>query len=154
MVNVAAIVAASQVNKQESATEGTYISRYIDYELVIYKYYKFPVTKLLVGELSNAKVVTVDSKTLGKSYMFSFTLDTEKETVNTYIENNLERYLNSNIWQLVDQEAAQVYINEINKEYDLCIKPGQYSCSTSTHWAVRRRTEDGIEEVLSSRFKN
>ena len=62
MVNVAAIVAASQTNKQESATEGTYVPRYVDYELVIYKYYKFPATKLLVGELPDTKVVTVDTE--------------------------------------------------------------------------------------------
>ncbi len=154
MVNVAAIAAATQVNKQESAITRDYSPRYIDYELVIYKYYKFPVAKLLVGELPNAKVVTIDSKTLGKSYVFSFTLDTEKYTLAKYVEDNLDRYLRSEVRQFVDQEAAQLYIEEINKEYNFYIKPGQYSCITSTHWAVRRRTDDGIEEVLSSCFKN
>jgi hypothetical protein len=154
MVNVAAIVAATKVNKQEPAVTHEYSPRYIDYELVIYKYYKFPGAKLLVGEFPNAKVATIDSKTLGKSYIFSFTLDTEKYTLAKYIEDNLDRYLRSEVCQFVDQEAAQLYIEEINKEYDFYIKPGQYSCTTSTHWVVRRRKEDGIEEVLSSCFKN
>ena len=154
MINVAAIAAASQAKKQEPAIKYTYNPRYIDYELVIYKYYKFPMLKLLAGYLPNAKLVTIDSKTLGKSYMFSFTIDTEKETLNKYIEENLERYLTSEIWQVVDQEATKLYIEEINKEYDFYIKPGQYTCSTSARWVVRRQTEDGVEEILSDGFKN
>ena len=156
VIPVAAIAAANQNNKKEPTVEfyNPNKYRYINYNLVIYKYYNFPMTRLFIGELPNTKLIAIPDKTLCKSYMFSFTLDIEKATLNQYLEENLERYLNSAIWQYIDEEVAKVYIDNINNEYDFCIKPGQYNCTTSIRWTVQQYTKDGVEEVLSGPFKN
>lgn len=153
--NVAAIAAAhamKETSNIESNTEilGVSDNSYHYYDLVLKKFFKFPIIKVATGKFPNLKIKTIDSQTLWMSQHFLFDAEDCQENPANYVEQNLERFASLDVWEYKEKEAIHKYLEGVKSDYGITLDESKLDYTTKVSWVVDRHTEKDRIEILSS----
>ena len=65
------------------------------------------------------KTVQLESKTIAQQHSFMINSKKCKNGIDKYIENNLESFTGSTIWNLYRNEIIDKYVTDINRKYNI-----------------------------------
>jgi hypothetical protein len=153
--NTAAIAAANLINNaidsvDKEILEVATVADYHHYDLVIKKFYRFPVIKVVVNEFPEFKIKTVNSQTLWVSQHWIFQdEDCNGKPIN-YVKENLEKYLAFRVWDHLEEDVLNKYLDGVKTDYGATLDKSRLKYETRTAWVVDRITEDDRIEILSS----
>jgi hypothetical protein len=150
--NVAAIAAAHAMNTKntDKTSETTTAEKYHYYQLVIKKFFKFPVIKKAICEFPNIKTKTINSQTLWVSQHWIFH-DAECDgKPSNYVNENLDRYLTLGVWDYLEKDVFNKYLDGVKADYGVTLDKSELIYTTKTAWVVDIITEDDRVEILSS----
>jgi hypothetical protein len=153
--NTAAITAAhamKETSNIESNIEilGASDNEYHYYDLVIKKFFRFPVIKVLIDEFPEFKIKTVNSQTLWVSQHWIFQDEDCKGKPINYVKENLEKYLAFSVWDRLEEDVLNKYLDGVTTDYGATLDKSSLKYETRTAWVVDRITKDDRIEVLSS----
>lgn len=153
--NVAAIAAAHAMKETSNVENNTEILNTSDeyhhyYDLVIKKFFRFPVIKVAVGEFPNLVIKTINSQTLWISQHFLFSAEDCQETPANYVKQNLERFSSLRVWEQKEKEALHRYLEKVKSDYNITLDETKLKYTTNFSWVVDRHTKKDRVEVLSS----
>jgi hypothetical protein len=149
--NVAAIAAAHVMNNKNNneQEELPVPENYHYYDLVIKKFFKFPVIKVLIDEFPEFKIKTVNSQTLWVSQHWIFQdEDCNGKPIN-YVKENLEKYLAFSVWDYLKEDVIHKYLDGVKSDYDITLDESELNYDTKFTWVVDRITKDDRVEILS-----
>ncbi len=153
--NIAAIAAAHAMNNKNNNEYDTALANipvvedYHYYDLVIKKFFKFPITKIAVGDFPNISIKTINSQTLWISQHFMFSdVDCNDNPAN-YVKQNLERLVSLKVWEYKEKEAIHKYLEGVKTDYGIILDESKLNYTTKFSWVVDRHTKKDRVEVLS-----
>lgn len=149
--NVAAIAAAHAMNnKNNNEQEELPVPEgYHYYDLVIKKFFKFPIIKIATGKFPDPKVKTVNSQTLWVSQHWLFSDEECKGNPANYVKENLEKYLSFSVWDYLKEDAIHKYLNGVKSDYGIALDESGLNYTTKSTWVIDRHTKDDRVEILS-----
>ncbi len=150
--NVAAIAAAHVMNNKNSneQEELPVPEDYHYYDLVIKKFFKFPIIKVATGKFPDLKVKTINSQTLWVSQHWFFSDEECKGNPANYVKENLEKYLLFSIWDYLKEDVIHKYLDGVKSDYDITLDKSALRYEIRNAWVVDQITEDNRIEILSS----
>lgn len=153
--NVAAIAATRMMKETSNVENNTEIlgvsdNSYHYYDLVLKKFFKFPIIKVATGKFPNLKIKTIDSQTLCTSQHFLFDAEDCQENPANYVEQNLERLTSLGVWECKEKEAIHKYLEEVKSDYGVILDEAKLNYTAKFSWVVDRYTKEDRAEVLSS----
>lgn len=78
----------------------------------------------------------IDGQTLWQQHTYSVNSKNAKPNIDTYIENNIERYTNSAMWRFTKQEIIDKYLDDIKKKYNVILDESSLDYSIQYVWEV------------------
>jgi hypothetical protein len=120
------------------------------YYLIVTKYYTYPEVVFLTK--TAFKVVKVAEQTLAKSHMISFLA---KEGLEKLRELTINEYLPKvdqlDLWQEVEQEVRELYINKVQSDYGVSFTDQLGSPTVVTKWRVDQEftKSDGQSQCIT-----
>ena len=150
--NVAAIAAARVMNNKntDETSELPVQEDYHYYELVIKKFFKFPIIKVATGKFPDIKIKTINSQTLWVSQHWLFHDEECQGNPANYVDENLEKYLSFGVWDHLKDDVIHKYLDGVKADYDIILDESKLNYTTKSAWVVDKITEDARIEVLSS----
>jgi hypothetical protein len=153
--NTAAVAAAHLINNDidsidQEILEVAAVADYHYYDLVIKKFYSFPVIKVAVNEFPELKIKTVNSQTLWVSQHWIFQDEECQGKPINYVNENLEKYLKFNVWDRLEEDVLNKYLDSVKADYGVTLDKSELVYTTKTAWVVDIITEDDRVEILSS----
>ena len=156
-MNNACLIAAAAVTARRNSGHNMY-AHYVDRDFNIYyrvklrKYYHFEPMTLVkanyepcyVGSIyapicqSDVQVtpVQVEAKTIAVERMFTVYSKNCPNGIDNYIEENLDRYIESGVWYMSDREAIYTYLDEIKRKYNIELDKDSLKYTTQYCWEV------------------
>jgi hypothetical protein len=153
--NTAAVAAAHLINNDidsidQEILEVAAVADYHYYDLVIKKFYSFPVIKVAVNEFPELKIKTVNSQTLSVSLHWIFQDEECQGKPINYVNENLEKYLKFSVWDHLEEDVLNKYLDELRADYEVVLDKSSLRYETRTAWVVDRITDDKRIEILNS----
>jgi hypothetical protein len=153
--NVAAI-AAAHVMDNKSNDEQAELPAQEDchyYDLVIKKFFKFPITKVAIGKFPDVKIKTINSQTLWVSQHWLFyDKECQANPIN-YVNENLEKYLSFGVWDYLKEDVIRKYLDGVKADYDIVLDRSELNYTTKVSWVVDRHTKEDRVEILSGNLR-
>ena len=156
-MNNACLIAAAAVTARRNNSHNMY-AHYFDRDFNIYyrfkirKYYHFEPMMLVkpahepcyMGSIyapycqSEVQLspVKVDAKTIAIEHSFSVYEKDCPNGVDNYIKDNLERLTVSSVWFDSDRQALDLYVNELNKRYNIDLDHSSLAYTNQFCWEV------------------
>lgn len=156
-MNSACLTAAAAVTARRNRGHNMY-AHYFDRDFNIYyrfkirKYYHFEPMMLVkptykpcyVGSIyapvlqSEIQVtpIKVDARTIAVEHSFSVYERDCPNGIDNYIKDNLERLTVSGVWFDSDRQALDLYVNELNKRYNIDLDPKSLTYTNQYCWEV------------------
>lgn len=149
--NVAAIAAAHVLNNKDSNEQAELPIQedYHYYDLVIKKFFKFPIVKVATGEFPDIKFKTINSQTLWVSQHWLFHDEECKANPINYVNENLEKYLSFDVWDYLKEDVIRKYLDGVKVDYDITLVESKLNYTTKALWVVDRHTKEDRVEILS-----
>ena len=153
--NVAAIAAAhamKEASKVKNNTEilGVSDNDYHYYDLVIKKFFKFPIIKVATGKFPDITIKTINSQTLWVSQHWLFHDEECQGSPANYVNENLEKYLLFSVWDYLKEDVIRKYLDGVKSDYDIILDESKLNYTTKVSWVVDRCTKKDRVEVLCS----
>lgn len=82
------------------------------------------------------KPITIEGKTIAKSHSFPLKADKCKNGPKKYVEENLERYTTSSVWDSAKEEIIEMYLEEIKNTYGIILERNSISYTTQYCWNI------------------
>ena len=80
--------------------------------------------------------VRTEAKTVGVEKMFTVYSKNCPNGIDNYVEENLDRYVESGVWSVTDREVLYTYIDELNKKYNIELDKDSLKYTTQYCWEV------------------
>jgi hypothetical protein len=150
--NTAAVAAAHILANKNSneVLEAPISSDYHYYDLVIKKFFKFPIVKVATGKFPDVKIKTINSQTLWVSQHWLFHDEECQANPINYVNENLEKYLSFDVWDYLKEDVMRKYLDGVKADYDIALDESKLNYTTKVSWVVDRHTEKDRIEILSS----
>lgn len=78
----------------------------------------------------------VEPKTIALQHMFSVSSHKCKNGIDNYIKDNLNRYIESSIWDDSDKEVIDKYVTDINRKYNIDLDVNSVKFTNQYCWEV------------------
>ena len=156
-MNSACLIAAAAVTARRNNSHNMY-AHYFDRDFDIYyrfkirKYYHFEPMVLvkptyepcymgsIYAPILQSEVqltpIEVDAKSIAVEHSFSVYEKNCPDCVDNYIKDNLERLTNSGIWYDSDRQALDLYVNELNRKYNINLDKNSLKYTNQYCWEV------------------
>lgn len=153
--NVAAIAATHTMKETSNVENNTEIlgvsdNSYHCYDLVLKKFFKFPIIKVATGKFPNLKIKTIANQTLWISQHFLFDVEDCQDKPRNYVEQNLERFASLDVWKYKEKEAIHKYLEGVKSDYGIILDETKLKYTTNFSWVVDKHTKKDRVEILSS----
>jgi hypothetical protein len=155
-MNSATIIAACAVSarRRNSANYTQYFTKDFEFYYVVKlrKYYHFEPMTLVkanyepcyVGSIyapilqSDVQItpVRIEAKTVGVEKIFTVYSKNCPNGIDNYVEENIDRYVESGVWAMTDREVLYTYIDELNKKYNIELDKDSLKYTTQYCWEV------------------
>lgn len=152
---IIATCAASRHNREEHYAQYACLDATSDisvyYNVMVRKYFHFNSISITIPEIDCLAVrcgdniskcdtflkrVTLEPKTIAKQYSFCLPANKCKNGVDNYIKEHISEYENSTIWKLFDDEAINMYLDEVKRKYNIELDTSALDYNTQYCWEV------------------
>lgn len=101
-----------------------------------------PIEEVYVGSVyapikeTHIKPVKVESQILAREHVFTVNISKIDTSIDTYIKNNLHRFINSTIWSLYKDEMIAKYLKHVKDKYNVILDESSVEYSIQYCWEV------------------
>ena len=155
-MNNACIIAACAVNSRNQKKAHNMYAHYFDKDFEIYYHINFrmylhfrPITVVApTGEtfyigsyyapvlMNEIKPITLEAQSIAKQHTFSLKASKCKNGPDKYIEEHIDDFTSSQIWGYAKEEIISMYLDKVNKKYNIDLDKSSLDYTTQYCWEV------------------